>query len=71
LIGPDRAARPSSSAAAGAGTPFAQSRDLKATGGLSLHGYLAGGMVWFAPAVLLSIVVALLNARVLLVEVLR
>jgi hypothetical protein len=39
--------------------------------GLSLHGYLAGGLQWFALAVVLSIAVALLNAWVLLVEILR
>jgi modulator of FtsH protease len=38
---------------------------------LSLQGYLAGGLAWFALAVILSIVVALLNAWVLLVEILR
>jgi modulator of FtsH protease len=39
--------------------------------GLSLQGHLAGGLAWFALAVILSIVVALLNAWVLLVEILR
>ncbi len=39
--------------------------------GLSLRGYLAGGLAWFALAVVLSITVALLNAWVLLVEILR
>jgi hypothetical protein len=39
--------------------------------GLSLRGYLAGGLAWFALAVVLSIIVALLNAWVLLVEILR
>jgi hypothetical protein len=39
--------------------------------GLSLRGYLAGGLQWFALAVVLSIAVALLNAWVLLVEILR
>jgi modulator of FtsH protease len=38
---------------------------------LSLAGYLAGGLLWFAIMVLLSLVVALLNAWVLLVEILR
>jgi len=39
--------------------------------GLSLRGYLSGGLQWFALAVVLSIAVALLNAWVLLVEILR
>jgi hypothetical protein len=39
--------------------------------GLSLRGYLSGGLQWFALAVVLSIAVALLNARMLLVEILR
>jgi hypothetical protein len=39
--------------------------------GLSLGGYLAGGLSWFAITVLLSLIVALLNAWVLLVEILR
>jgi modulator of FtsH protease len=39
--------------------------------GLSLRGYLAGGLAWFALTVVLSITVALLNAWVLLVEILR
>jgi hypothetical protein len=39
--------------------------------GLSLRGYLTGGLAWFALAVVLSISVALLNAWVLLVEILR
>lgn len=39
--------------------------------GLSLAGYLPGGMHWFALAAVLSIAVALLNAWVLLVEILR
>jgi len=39
--------------------------------GLSLRGYLDGGLNWFALAVVLSITVALLNAWVLLVEILR
>jgi hypothetical protein len=39
--------------------------------GLSLHGYLPGGLQWFALAVVPSIAVALLNAWVLLVELLR
>jgi hypothetical protein len=39
--------------------------------GLSLRGFLAGGLAWFALAVILSIAVALLNAWVLLVEILR
>ena len=39
--------------------------------GLSLRGLLAGGLAWFALAVILSIAVALLNAWVLLVEILR
>jgi modulator of FtsH protease len=38
---------------------------------LSLMGYLAGGLSWFAVTVLLSLMVALLNAWVLLVEILR
>jgi hypothetical protein len=38
---------------------------------LSLAGYLAGGLMWFAVVVLLSLIVALLNAWVLLVEILR
>jgi modulator of FtsH protease len=38
---------------------------------LSLRGYLAGGLAWFALAVVLSITVGLLNAWVLLVEILR
>jgi len=38
---------------------------------LSLGGYLAGGLSWFALMVLLSLIVALLNAWVLLVEILR
>jgi hypothetical protein len=39
--------------------------------GLSLQGRLAGGLDWFALAVILSIAVALLDAWVLLVETLR
>jgi hypothetical protein len=39
--------------------------------GLSLRGFLSGGLAWFALAVILSITVALLNAWVLLVEILR
>jgi len=39
--------------------------------GLSLLELLAGGLQWFALAVVLSIAVALLNAWVLLVEILR
>jgi modulator of FtsH protease len=39
--------------------------------GLSLRGFLSGGLGWFALAVILSITVALLNAWVLLVEILR
>ena len=39
--------------------------------GLSLLGQVAGGLQWFALAVVLSILVALLNAWVLLVEILR
>jgi len=39
--------------------------------GLSLRGHLAGGMNWFALAVILSIAVALINAWVLLVEIMR
>jgi modulator of FtsH protease len=38
---------------------------------LSLAGYLAGGLLWFAIMVLLSLMVALLNSWVLLVEILR
>jgi hypothetical protein len=34
-------------------------------------GFLPGGMAWFALATVLSIAVALLNAWVLLVEILR
>jgi modulator of FtsH protease len=39
--------------------------------GLSLRGYLTGGLHWFAVALLLSLSVALFNAWVLLVEILR
>jgi hypothetical protein len=39
--------------------------------GLSLRGYLPGGLAWVALAVVLSITVAPLNAWVLLVEILR
>jgi hypothetical protein len=38
---------------------------------LSLRGYLAGGLYWFAAALLFSMSVALFNAWVLLVEILR
>jgi hypothetical protein len=39
--------------------------------GLSLCGYFAGGLLWFAVAVILAIMVTLNNAWVLLVEILR
>jgi hypothetical protein len=39
--------------------------------GLSLTGHGTGGLSWFAGAVLLSLIVALFNAWVLLVEILR
>jgi hypothetical protein len=39
--------------------------------GASLLGYLRGGLYWFAAALILSMVVALINAWVLLVEILR
>jgi hypothetical protein len=39
--------------------------------GLSLRGYLAGGLNWLAAFVILSLFVALFNAWVLLVEILR
>ena len=39
--------------------------------GLSLHGYLAGGLNWFAASVICSFVVALVSAWVLLVEIMR
>jgi len=39
--------------------------------GLSLQGYVAGGLLWFAVALLFSLIVALFNAWVLLVEILR
>ena len=39
--------------------------------GLSLQGLFGGGMYWFAAALVLSLVVALVNAWVLLVEILR
>jgi hypothetical protein len=39
--------------------------------GLSLHGLFGGGMYWLAAALVLSLVVALINAWVLLVEILR
>lgn len=39
--------------------------------GLSLHGLLPGGLTWLAAGILLSILVALFNAWVLLVEILR
>jgi hypothetical protein len=38
---------------------------------LSLQGYVAGGLVWFAASLLVSLGVALFNAWVLLVEILR
>ena len=38
---------------------------------VSLQGFLAGNLQWFALAAVLSIAVALLNAWVLLVEILR
>ena len=39
--------------------------------GLSLEGLFGGGMHWFAAALVLSLVVALINAWVLLVEIQR
>jgi hypothetical protein len=39
--------------------------------GLSLRGYLAGGLNWLGAFVILSLFVALFNAWVLLVEILR
>ena len=39
--------------------------------GLSLLGYLHGGLRWFAAAIILSMIVALFNAWVLLVEIMR
>ena len=39
--------------------------------GLSLEGYVAGGLLWYAAALILSLVVALNSAWVLLVEILR
>jgi hypothetical protein len=39
--------------------------------GLSLIGLVRGGMFWFAAALILCVVVALINAWVLLVEILR
>jgi len=39
--------------------------------GLSLNGYFAGGLLWFAAAVVLILIVALFGAWVLLVEILR
>jgi hypothetical protein len=39
--------------------------------GLSLCGYLAGGLRWFAMALLASLAVALFNAWALLVEIIR
>jgi hypothetical protein len=39
--------------------------------GLSLRGYVAGGLRWLAAALILSLIVALINAWVLLVEIVR
>jgi modulator of FtsH protease len=39
--------------------------------GLSLLGWIGGGLYWFAAALILSLVVALFSAWVLLVEILR
>jgi hypothetical protein len=39
--------------------------------GLSLRGHLDGGMLWFAFGVIASLIVALYNAWVLLVEIMR
>jgi hypothetical protein len=38
---------------------------------LSLNGYLTGGLMWYAGALILSLVTALVGAWVLLVEILR
>jgi hypothetical protein len=39
--------------------------------GLSLRGHLDGGLLWFAVGLILSLIVALYNAWVLLVEIMR
>jgi modulator of FtsH protease len=39
--------------------------------GLSLRGYMGGGMDWFASAVILAFAVGLINAWILLVEIMR
>jgi hypothetical protein len=39
--------------------------------GMSLRGYLAGGLLWFAFGLIVSLIVALYNAWVLLVEIMR
>jgi hypothetical protein len=39
--------------------------------GLSLLGWLGGGLYWFAASLILSLVVALFSAWVLLIEILR
>jgi hypothetical protein len=39
--------------------------------GLSLLGFLRGGLAWFGAGVILSLLVALINAWVLLVEIMR
>jgi hypothetical protein len=39
--------------------------------GLSLRGYLGGGLNWFAASVVLSLAVALVSAWILLVEIMR
>jgi hypothetical protein len=39
--------------------------------GLSLNGYFGGGLLWYACALILSLVVALVGAWVLLVEIIR
>jgi hypothetical protein len=39
--------------------------------GLSLRGYLIGGLLWFAFGLIMSLMVALYNAWVLLVEIMR
>jgi hypothetical protein len=39
--------------------------------GMSLRGYLTGGLLWFAFGLIVSLIVALYNAWVLLVEIMR
>jgi hypothetical protein len=39
--------------------------------GISLRGYLGGGLLWFALSLIMSLMVALYNAWVLLVEIVR